>query len=116
MHELSISNALLEQVACLVAQYGAAGVSVITLRLGPLSGVEPQLLQAAYMQSRIDTFAEDADLVIVTAGVRILCQKCAATGDATPNRLTCGTCGSSHTRLLSGDEMLLESVDLVFEA
>lgn len=116
MHELSISNALLEQVACLVAQHGAAGVSLITLRLGPLSGVEPQLLRAAYMQSRTETFAEDADLVIVTATVRIFCQECAAIGDATPDRLTCGTCGSSHTRLLSGDEMLLESVDLVFQA
>jgi hydrogenase nickel incorporation protein HypA/HybF len=118
MHELSISNAMLEQVALVVVRHGARGVSEITLRLGPLSGVEPALLRAAYMQSRIDTLAADAELVIVDAPVRILCRRCAAVSDITcrPLRLMCGACGSEDTQLLGGDEMLLESIELTFQA
>ena len=116
MHELSISNAMLRQVALLVDRHGATGVSEITLRLGPLSGVEPALLRAAYMQSRADTPAAHADLVIVDAPVRILCRRCAAVGEVTgrPLRLVCQACGNDDTRLLGGDEMLLESVELRF--
>lgn len=116
MHELSISRALLDQLAGLVRQHQATGVSAITLRIGPLSGIEPALLRAAYMQSRKQTFAEHADLIILPAAVRVLCQECAAVSEATPARLTCAACSCSRTRLLSGDEMLLESVDLEFGA
>ncbi|WP_020653158.1 hydrogenase maturation nickel metallochaperone HypA/HybF [Massilia niastensis] len=116
MHEVSICEALLAQVARLAVQHGATGVSTITLRLGPLSGVEPALLRTAYNQCRAGTCAQDADLVIVTVPVRITCQACAATGEATIERLACGTCGSADTRLVGGDEMLCESVDLVFAA
>lgn len=28
------------------------------------------------------------------------------------NRLLCGACGDWHTRIISGDELLLESVEL----
>jgi hydrogenase nickel incorporation protein HypA/HybF len=117
MHELSISNAMLHQVALLVVQHGASGVSEITLRLGPLSGVEPELLRAAYLHSRAETVAAHADLVIVDVPIRILCQRCAAVGDARcrPLRLACEACGSDDTRLLGGDEMLLESVQLTFK-
>ena len=32
---------------------------------------------------------------------------------AEPNKLVCGECGDWHTQLVSGDEMLLDSVELV---
>lgn len=114
MHEVSISAAMLRQVADVVAQYGAAGVAKITLRLGPLSGVEPVLLRTAYMGMRKDTVAAGADLIVVDLPVRVFCGSCAAERDAAPNGLTCPACGSSGTRLVSGDEMLIEAVDLIF--
>ena len=36
--------------------------------------------------------------------------------NATVNRLLCGACGDYHTRLLSGDEMILASVELNVDA
>ena len=47
MHELSVCGALLDEVSRLAMQHGASAVSMVNLRLGPLSGVEPALLQAA---------------------------------------------------------------------
>jgi hydrogenase nickel incorporation protein HypA/HybF len=114
MHELSISAALLEQVAAVIERHRATGVTNITLRLGPLSGVEPALLRAAYAQARVGTFAANAHLIVLDAPVRVLCDDCTAEGNGTPNRLVCPACGSANTRLLGGDEMLIEAVDLVF--
>lgn len=114
MHEVSVSAALLEQVATVMERHHAIGVRKIILRLGPLSGVEPALLRAAYAQARVGTVAAHARLVIVQSPVRVLCEDCGAEGKGMPNRLICPACGSPNARLLGGDEMLLETVDLVY--
>lgn len=115
MHELAIGRALLEQIASVTAQQRASAVTGITLRIGALSGVEPAQLRAAYEQLCIGTVAEHAELVIVAVPVRIRCLACGAESDVAPNRLVCAQCGGTHTSLLGGDDMLIESVDLVFK-
>jgi len=103
---------MLDQVASIAAERGALGVKCITLRIGPLSGVEPQLLESAFPIARSGTIAEDAILRIETAPLRVRCEQCGAETDARPDRLLCGECGDYHTQLLSGDELLLASVEL----
>jgi len=115
MHELSVCMALLEQVADCVESHRAIGASRIMLRIGPLAGVEPALLRAAYAASRPGTCAADAELVIVNAPVRIRCASCGMEDEARPGHLACKTCGSAATQLLSGDELLLEAVDLMMD-
>jgi hydrogenase nickel incorporation protein HypA/HybF len=44
--------------------------------------------------------------------VRVRCTRCGADCEAAPNRLLCGACGDYRTRLASGDEMLLASLEL----
>lgn len=114
MHELAVGRALLQQVVALAAQRGAQRVSGITLQVGPLSGIEPALLRAAFEQLRVDTVAERAALVIAGMPVRIRCKACGTECETAPNRLDCPCCGSPRTILLGGEEMLIESVDLVF--
>jgi hydrogenase nickel incorporation protein HypA/HybF len=115
MHELSVCRALLDQVSCLALARGASAVTTVSLRLGPLAGIEPALLQAAFREASPGTVARDAELVIAAVPLRVACLCCGAVGDATLTRLSCAICGSARTRLLSGDEMLLDSVDLVFD-
>jgi hydrogenase nickel incorporation protein HypA/HybF len=40
------------------------------------------------------------------------CTECGAETEPAPNRLLCGDCGGWHTRLVSGDEMLLANLEL----
>lgn len=112
MHELSVCQSLLDQVARIAADHGANRVERILLRIGPLSGVEAPLLRNAYPIAAAGTIAEEAVLDIEPAPVRVHCVTCGAETDATPNRLLCGACGDWHTRLVSGDEMLLASLEL----
>jgi hydrogenase nickel incorporation protein HypA/HybF len=113
MHEFSLCQGLLAQIAAIAAQHQASSVKNILVRLGPLAGVEPQLLTQAFSVARAGTIAAQAELTIETLTVRVRCRTCGAETDATPNRLICGACGDWHTQLLSGDEMLLASVELV---
>jgi hydrogenase nickel incorporation protein HypA/HybF len=112
MHELSICQALLDQVERIAVEHGASAVERILLRVGPLSGVEGSLLRHAYPLAAAGTIAENAELVIEAAPVRVACSDCGAETDAIPNRLLCGDCGSYKTRLVSGDELLLANLEL----
>lgn len=112
MHELSVCLALIEQVQRIAAERNAAVVSRIVLQVGPLSGVEAGLLRNAYPLAAAGTVAENADLVIEAAAVVVSCGECGTESPATANRLLCAQCGGYRTRVVSGDEMILKSLEL----
>lgn len=112
MHELSICMSLLDQVQRIAQEHRAERVERILLRIGPLSGVEAPLLANAYPLAAAGTIAEHAQLDIEPAPIRVHCVDCGAESEATPNRLLCASCGGYHTKLISGDEMLLASLEM----
>lgn len=112
MHELSICQALIDQVEQIAREQGAQRVEHIRLRIGPLAGVETALLQQAYPLAAAGTCAESACLEIEAAPVRVRCLACGNENEAAPNRLLCAACGSYRTRLISGDELLLVNLEL----
>jgi hydrogenase nickel incorporation protein HypA/HybF len=112
MHELSVCLSLLDQVQRIADDHGATRVERIRLRIGPLSGVEAGLLKNAYPLAAAGTIAAGAALEIESAPVRVHCSECAEESDVSANRLLCARCGSHRTRLISGDEMLLASLEL----
>lgn len=112
MHELSVCQSMLAQVEQIALQHQANRVTGITLRIGPLSGIEPVLLQQAFTLARAGSVAEQASLVIESLPIRVKCRSCGQESEAMPNRLLCRHCGDYHTQLISGDEMLLASVEL----
>lgn len=112
MHELSVCMALLDQVQNIARRHDAVSVERITLKIGPLAGVEIPLLKRAYPLAAVGTVAEHAKLDIESISVRVRCTTCGAQSEVLPNRLLCGACGDFRTRLLSGDEMLLGRIEL----
>ncbi len=112
MHELSICQSLLNQVSNLAAEHNASAVENIYLQVGPLSGVEPELLQSVFPFASANTVAEQAKLIISSMPIRVHCRTCSGESEATINRLVCGLCGDWHTELIAGDELLLERVEM----
>lgn len=113
MHELSVCQSLLRQVARIAQERGATRVTAVTVRIGPLSGVEADLLQTAYLQACQGTLAAQAKLIIERAPVRVRCGECGSESEALPNRLCCGHCTAGDTTLISGTECLLVSIELM---
>lgn len=115
MHELAICQGLLNQLDRIAADNHANRVEKIYLHIGPLSGVVPELLQTAFSIARANTVAEHAQLIIQSLPIKVYCNRCDSESDASANRLVCAKCGNWQTELRSGDELLLQRVELQTE-
>ena len=112
MHELSICQSLMTQIENIALENNAQSVTSVVIAMGPLSGVEAQLLKNAYPIASAGTIAENAELIINELPIRVKCNQCGSETDALPNKLVCKECGDWRTTLLSGDELILMSVEL----
>lgn len=112
MHEMSICQALMDQVERIAREQGASHVDSIVLSIGPLSGVEPVLLNRAFEVARLKTIAENSTLEIETGPVVVECRSCGASGEAAVNRVLCPSCGDWQVNVIQGDEMLLMRLEV----
>ena len=113
MHELAICQALLRQVLEVAEDRDCRGIGRIKLRIGPLAGVEPGLLKSAFPLVAAGTPCEGAIIEIEDIPVRVRCRICGSTSQTRLNRLLCTDCGAWRVTLISGDEMLLATVELL---
>lgn len=113
VHELAICEALLNQVRSIAAEHGNMSVARITLRVGPLSGAVPDLLERAFVLARAGGIAADAALIFETPPVRVRCRSCGYVSVVGPTRLVCSHCGDFHTQLLEGDELVLKRIEFM---
>ena len=111
MHELAICQALIVQVEDVVRERPGR-VTSVRVGVGPLSGVEPRLLEGAYPLACAGTCAEGSRLAVERMNIRVRCRVCGAESEAKPNRLLCAACGDWRTDLVSGDELLLLRIEL----
>jgi hydrogenase nickel incorporation protein HypA/HybF len=113
VHELAVAQALVEQVEAVIDQHNATSASLIRVRIGPLAGVVAELLATAFPLAAAGSRMQHAELEFTHAPIQVRCQSCGADTEAAMNRLICGACGDWHTQIISGDELLLESVELI---
>jgi len=113
MHELSLCQDVIEQLTALAEQHGAAAVGKVTVRVGALSGVEPVLLDFAFLSARTATVADQADFQTEWVPPRVRCRACGTEAEVVPNDLRCPACLSHETDLTRGDELMLASVELL---
>ena len=103
------------QVESIALEHRAQSVTSVVVAMGPLSGVEAQLLKNAYPIASAGTVAADAELVIDSLPVTVSCAHCGSVTSVLPNRLVCANCGDWHTTLVSGDELQLFRVELAHQ-
>ncbi len=115
MHELSVCQSIISQALQVAKQNNAHIISKIELAIGPLAGIDIQLLQHAFPLASAGTIAKDAKLTTVNLPLKIRCLSCFKESSAQPNRLVCSHCGDWHTQVISGDEMLIKSIELETE-
>jgi hydrogenase nickel incorporation protein HypA/HybF len=112
MHELAICQALIDQVQAIASERSAQCVLSIEITIGPLSGVEPALLEGAFPLASAGTAAAGAELIVERSRVRVLCLACGVESEVHSNDLACRSCGHWRTQVTSGTELLLTRVEL----
>ena len=108
MHETSIVQSLLKQIAQMAEGQSVHRVKSIRLRIGELSGVDISLFETAFDAMKRNTICRDAVIDAVSVKARWTCKDCGkeiSEGKA----LQCSECKSPSV-LLEGTELILESV------
>ena len=110
MHEVSISEALLDQLAALAGEHGWSRVCRVWVRLGLLSGVVPEALEFAFAAMSDGTPAEGAELLLETDPGTFLCGVC---GELELDRFgfSCPHCGGALQLLRAGRELYISGVE-----
>jgi hydrogenase nickel incorporation protein HypA/HybF len=113
VHELSIVETLIEQVAEEVAAAGQAGqIKRLDLSIGCLSGVNVDSVRFAFEVLAPGTIVADAVLAIDQPRAQGNCQDCGARFETDEFIPLCPECQSSHVRIQGGQDLVLESIEL----
>jgi hydrogenase nickel incorporation protein HypA/HybF len=109
---MSIAESVLEAVRAESARLGGARVSRVGLRVGELSGVQPDSLrfcfEALVKDSDLDPLALDLEFIPRTN----TCRQCGAVFTVVDYDFTCPSCGGMETSVTAGDEMTLTYVEV----
>jgi hydrogenase nickel incorporation protein HypA/HybF len=110
VHEYSIVEALLARVDAEASARGATAVHRLTVRIGELSGVEIDLLTAAFATFRDRTICARAELDVLAVAAAWACPQCGGPIQRGA-MLQCPRCGVP-ARLAQGDGILLDRIEM----
>jgi hydrogenase nickel incorporation protein HypA/HybF len=111
MHEYSLVHALFDQLSAQAAARGATSVRKVTVGMGELAGVDPELFQTAFQTFRGATPFPEVELSLRWVPARWVCPRCAQAFKRGAV-LRCQECGGLPARLAAGDELTLERIEM----
>ncbi|MBD3840782.1 MAG: hydrogenase/urease nickel incorporation protein HypA [Campylobacterales bacterium] len=112
MHEYSIVQSLLNSCEEHASANKASKVTKVVVKIGVMSGVEPDLLQTAFDTFKETTICEDAKFVINIQPVVIECNQCHEESTLEKNEYSCPKCASTDLKIVDGEDMFLMSLEL----
>lgn len=87
MHEYSIVDSLLNLADKYARENNALKVIKLEVKIGELSGVEPELLRMSFETFKESTVCEEAEFIMNLQSVVIRCHVCAYEGEIEKKRL-----------------------------
>ena len=113
MHELSIVEALIEQVQEETKRAGVEGkIAKLELSIGRLSGVNADSIRFAFDLLAPDTILAETEIIIHEPKAVCRCNKCHAATEIDDLQMQCPRCSSDDIVIDGGRELLLQSIDV----
>lgn len=112
MHELSITQSILNIALDTAEKEKARRVNKINITLGEMTGFVPRYIQEYFNIVSRDTIASGAKLEFKKTYAAAKCLDCGEETRLTDYRFVCGRCGGQRLKLISGKEFLVESIDI----
>jgi hydrogenase nickel incorporation protein HypA/HybF len=113
VHELSIALAIVESLARHPAVAAGGRIVGVAVRVGALSGVEPEALRFAWGPATTGTPAAGSRLDVERMGLAAWCPACRAEREpARFPRLACPVCGGPTPEVLRGRELEILSMEV----
>ena len=112
MHELGIVYHIIRDVENVARAHGVRRVSSVTLLLGEVSGVVPDLLLDAWRWAADKKpITQGAELVVEPVEAVTHCEACGRDYATVEQGKTCPHCGSGETYLLQGQEVMIKQIE-----
>lgn len=112
MHELSVTQGILDIVLSEASRNDVKQVTKINLIIGSLSGVMPQLIQDYFDLITVGTPAEGAKLVIQRIPAELHCEDCGEDSLMEGFRMKCPKCTGTEVKLTKGKEFYIDSMEV----
>lgn len=116
MHELPITQNILDISLRYAQEANAKRITDIRIVIGQLSSFVDEAVQTYWDIISADTIAVGARLHFRRIPAEIRCRDCQQTYRSETSRFTCPNCGSFWGTIIAGDELYVESIDIVEEA
>ena len=112
MHELSITQSVLDIVTDHAERAGAQRVVKINLVVGDLTGFVDDSIQFYFDMLSPDTLAAGAQLAIQRIPPRVRCRACGSEFEPQDLNWACPQCAAIGGDILSGQEFRVESIEV----
>jgi len=115
MHELPITESILNIVLKHARLHNARRVVAVHLQIGGLAELEEEWLQRYFDYLSKDTDARGAKLKIERTPVLVKCDSCREVYEETLKRkanFICPRCGANHGTILSGKDYFVKSMEV----
>lgn len=112
MHELGVTQSLLEIATRHAEQAGATRITRLSLVVGELASIVDDSVQFYWDLIAAGTLAEGAALEFRRVPATLRCASCAHEFPLNRERYTCPECGSTQIAVVGGEEFFLESIDV----
>jgi hydrogenase nickel incorporation protein HypA/HybF len=109
MHELSLTQTLLELA---LKNAGGKRIVAVNLLLGEFSDERPEAIRFYWEDIAKGTQAEGAQLLFHPAQAEMKCMDCETVFHPRDEAAECPNCNGYRVKLLSGDDIKLESIDV----
>ncbi len=112
MHELAVTQSLLDLAVRKANEHHARRVTDLTLVIGRFASIVDDSVQFYFDALSAGTICEQARLHFRRVPARLACQECQCAYELEQDLVPCPQCGSAKVRVTGGDEFYLESLEL----
>ena len=109
---MGIAQSILDIAVEAARSHQAARVTGVKVRIGQITGVDPEALAFGFTALSAGTIAQGASLTIETVPASGCCRECRHEFSFTVQRFFCPECGSAGIEILSGRELQVEHVEV----
>ena len=112
MHELSITNDVVQLVLEQAADAGATVVKRVDVVVGRMTGVVADCMEFYFEELTKGTAAEGAVINIKVVPTKAVCADCGASFELDDYVWVCTSCGSNKLQIIEGNELLVDTIEV----
>lgn len=116
MHELSVTESLLNLALSHASQANATRVTAVNIVIGRLASIVDDSVQFYWDFVAEDSICAGAKLNFERRPAVLHCTDCSTDFTIEQDMTPCPKCGGMHTAIISGEEFYLDSIEIEKEA